>query len=132
MTELLYTLQTNPYISMFMGFILFMFICLLVTMVVITFIKTNPDIYLIGMLTTMSIAIMSLIASLVVTYCQNNAVEKKEAVLTKIGNTIEVKSHSKWLKNAHLEIVGENEIHYYVKNEGQVFEIDKSEVFKND
>ena len=41
MTELLYTLQTNPYIFMFMGFILFMFICLLVTMVVITFIKTN-------------------------------------------------------------------------------------------
>ena len=131
MTELLYTLKTNPYISVFMLMIILMFIGLFVTIVALPIFTEKVDIYFVGMVTTMGVALIGLIASVVVTYQQTMAAQNKEADVEKVGDKIEVTSKSKWLTDSSFDIVSENETHYYVKNEDKIFEIKKTEVKGN-
>lgn len=132
MTELLYTLKANPYIPIFMLMIILIFIGLFVTIVALPIFTEKVDIYFVGMVTTMGVALIGLIASVVVTYQQTAAAQNKEAEIAKIGNRIEVTSKSKWLTDGRFDIVSENETHYYVKNEDKIFEIKKTEVKGNE
>lgn len=132
MTELLYTLKANPYIPIFMLMIILIFIGLFVTIVALPIFTEKVDIYFVGMVTTMGVALIGLIASVVVTYQQTAAAQNKEAEIAKIGNRIEVTSKSKWLTDGSFDIVSENETHYYVKNEDKIFEIKKTEVKGNE
>lgn len=132
MTELLYTLKANPYIPIFMLMIILMFIGLFVTIVALPIFTEKVDIYFIGMVTTMGVALIGLIASVVVTYNQTMAAQNKEAEVEKVGDKIEVTSKSKWLNDSSFDIVSENETHYYVKNEDKIFEIKKTEVEGNE
>lgn len=132
MTELLYTLKANPYIPIFMLMIILIFIGLFVTIVALPIFTEKLDIYFVGMVTTMGVALIGLIASVVVTYQQTAAAQNKEAEIAKIGNRIEVTSKSKWLTDGSFDIVSENETHYYVKNEDKIFEIKKTEVKGNE
>lgn len=132
MTELLYTLKANPYIPIFMLMIILIFIGLFVTIVALPIFTEKVDIYFVGMVTTMGVALIGLIASVVVTYQQTAAAQNKEAEIAKIGNRIEVTSKSKWLTDGRFDIMSENETHYYVKNEDKIFEIKKTEVKGNE
>lgn len=128
MTELLYTVKANPYIPIFMLMLILIFIGLFVTIVALPIFTEKVDIYFIGMITTMGVALIGLIASVVVTYNQTMAAQNKEAEVEKVGDKIEVTSKSKWLNDSSFDIVSENETHYYVKNEDKIFEIKKTEV----
>ena len=128
MTELLYTLKANPYIPIFMLILILIFIGLFVTIVALPIFTEKVDIYFVSMITTMGVALIGLIASVVVTYNQTMAAQNKEAEFVKIGNKIEVASKSKWLTDGSFDIGSENETHYYVKNEDKIFEIKKTEV----
>lgn len=128
MIELLYTLKANPYIPIFMLMLILIFIGLFVTIVALPIFTEKVDIYFIGMVTTMGVALIGLIASVVVTYNQTMAAQNKEAEVEKVGNKIEVTSKSKWLTDGSFDIVSENETHYYIKNEDKIFEIKKTDV----
>lgn len=128
MTELLYTLKANPYIPIFMLMLILIFIGLFVTIVVLPIFTEKVDIYFVGMITTMGVALIGLIASVVVTYNQTMAAQNKEAEVVKVGNKIEITSKSKWLTDGSFDIVSENETHYYIKNEDKIFEIRKTDV----
>ena len=80
------------------------------------------------MVATMGLALICLIASVVVTYHQTMAAQNKEAEFVKVGNKIEITSKSKWLTDGSFDIVRENDTHYYVKNEDQIFEIKKTDI----
>ena len=128
MTELLYTLKAHPYIPIFMLMLVLIFIGLFVTIVALPIFTEKVDIYFVGMVTTMGVALIGLIASVVVTYNQTMAAQNKEAEFVKVGNKIEVTSKSKWLTDGSFDIVSENETHYYIKNEDKIFEIKKTDV----
>ena len=128
MTELLNTLKANPYIPIFMFMLILIFIGLFVTIVALPIFTEKVDIYFIGMVTTMGVALIGLIASVVVTYNQTMAAQNKEAEFVKVGNKIEVTSKSKWLTDGSFDIVSENETHYYIKNEDKIFEIKKTDM----
>lgn len=128
MTELLNTLKANPYIPIFMFMLILIFIGLFVTIVALPIFTEKVDIYFIGMVTTMGVALIGLIARVVVTYNQTMAAQNKEAEFVKVGNKIEVTSKSKWLTDGSFDIVSENETHYYIKNEDKIFEIKKTDM----
>lgn len=128
MTELLYTLKANPYIPIFMLMLILIFIGLFVTIVALPMFTEKVDIYFVGMVTTMGVALIGLIASVVVTYNQTTAAQNKEAEFVKVDNKIEITSKSKWLMDGSFDIVSENETHYYIKNEDKIFELKKTDV----
>lgn len=131
MTELLYTLKANPYIPIFMLILILIFIGLFVTIVALPIFTEKVDIYFVGMVATMGLALICLIASVVVTYHQTMAAQNKEAEFVKVGNKIEITSKSKWLTDGSFDIVRENDTHYNVKNEDKIFEIKKTDVKGN-
>lgn len=128
MTELLYTLKANPYIPIFMLMLVLIFIGLFVTIVALPIFTEKVDIYFVGIVTTMGVALIGLIASVVVTYNQTMAAQNKEAEFVKVDNKIEITSKSKWLMDGSFDIVSENETHYYIKNEDKIFELKKTDV----
>lgn len=132
MTELLYTLKVNPYIPIFMLMLILIFIGLFVTIVALPMFTEKVDIYFVGMVTTMGVALIGLIASVVVTYNQTTAAQNKEAEFVKVDNKIEITSKSKWLMDGSFDIVSENETHYYIKNEDKIFELKKTDVKESD
>lgn len=107
------------------------FIGLFVTIVALPIFTEKVDIYFVGMVTTMGLALICLITSVVVTYHQTMAAQNKEAEFVKVGNKIEVTSKSKWLKDGSFDIVRENDTHYYIKNEDEIFELKKTDVKGN-
>ena len=83
MTELLYTLKANPYIPIFMLILILIFIGLFVTIVALPIFTEKVDIYFVGMVTTMGLALICLITSVVVTYHQTMAAQNKESRVCK-------------------------------------------------
>ena len=110
------------------AYLVLIFIGLFVTIVALPIFTEKVDIYFVGMVTTMGVALIGLIASVVVTYNQTMAAQNKEAEFVKVGNKIEVTSKSKWLTDGSFDIVSENETHYYIKNEDKIFEIKKTDM----
>lgn len=127
MQELLQTLTNNPYSTSFIILILFAIFGIILCALSLLFERPNAYLFSTGSVITVSTLLVAFIAAIIVTSKQQDAIHDIKAHATKEGNVLLIHSESRWLKDGKFEIVGENNDHYFVKDD-HVIEVKKLEV----
>ena len=127
MQELLQTLTNNPYSTSFIILILFAIFGIILCALSLLFERPNAYLFSTGSVLTVSTLLVAFIAAIIVTSKQQDAIHDIKAHATKEGNVLLIHSESRWLKDGKFEIIGENDDHYFVKND-HVIEVKKLEV----
>lgn len=127
MQELLQTLTNNPYSTSFIILILFAIFGIILCALSLLFERPNAYLFSTGSVLTVSTLLVAFIAAIIVTSKQQDAIHDIKAHATKEGNVLLIHSESRWLKDGKFEIIGENDDHYFVKDE-HVIEVKKLEV----
>lgn len=127
MQELLQTLTNNPYSTSFIILILFAIFGIILCALSLLFERPNAYLFSTGSVITVSTLLVAFIAAIIVTSKQQDAIHDIKAHATKEGNVLLIHSESRWLKDGKFEIVGENDDHYFVKDD-HVIEVKKLEV----
>lgn len=128
MQELLETLTNNPYSTSFLILILFAVFGIILCALSLLFERPNAYLFSTRSILTVSILLVAFIAAIIVTSKQQEAIHDSKAHATKEGNVLLIHSESRWLKDGQFEIVGENDNHYFVKDNSRIIEIKKLEV----
>ena len=127
MQELLKTLTNNPYSTSFIILILFAIFGIILCALSLLFERPNAYLFSTGSVLTVSTLLVAFIAAIIVTSKQQDAIHDIKAHATKEGNVLLIHSESRWLKDGKFEIIGENDDHYFVKDD-HVIEVKKLEV----
>lgn len=127
MQELLQTLTNNPYSTSFIILILFAIFGIILCALSLLFERPNAYLFSTGSVLTVSTLLVAFIAAIIVTSKQQDAIHDIKAHATKEGNVLLIHSESRWLKDGKFEIIGENDDHYFVKDD-HVIEVKKLEV----
>ena len=112
MQELLQTLTNNPYSTSFIILILFAIFGIILCALSLLFERPNAYLFSTGSVITVSTLLVAFIAAIIVTSKQQDAIH-------------DIKAHA--TKDGKFEIVGENDDHYFVKDD-HVIEVKKLEV----
>lgn len=127
MQELLQTLTNNPYSTSFIILILFAIFGIILCALSLLFERPNAYLFSTGSVLTVSTLLVAFIAAIIVTSKQQDAIHDIKAHATKEVNVLLIHSESRWLKDGKFEIIGENDDHYFVKDD-HVIEVKKLEV----
>lgn len=128
MQELLQTLTNNPYSTSFIILILFAIFSIILCALSLLFERPNAYLFSTGSVLTVSTLLVAFIAAIIVTSKQQDAIHDIKAHATKEGNVLLIHSESRWLKDGQFEIVGENDNHYFVKDNSRIIEVKKLEI----
>ena len=131
MQELLKTLITNPYSFIVLIALGLAPIGLIISIIALKCKKPNYNIFKTS-ITLVAIALISpLFLNNISQIKQEEAVNNINAHVTKKGDKLIIHSESKWLNDGSFDIVRENDTHYYIKNEDEIFELKKTDVKGN-
>lgn len=132
MQELLKTLITNPYDFIVLISLGLDPIGLIIMMIVLnsnqkTYKKFNErlfktGIFLVGIAILLPVFLNNLALSK-----QQEAISNIQATAKKEGNKLIIHSESKWLNDGGFDIVGENDSHYFIKENRRIIEVNKLE-----
>lgn len=132
MQELLKTLITNPY-----NFIILIALGLAPIGLIIMMIDLSSNqktykkfsehlfktgIYLVGIALLLPVFLNNIALSK-----QQEAIDNIQATAKKEGDKLIIHSESKWLKDGSFDIVGENNSHYFIKENRRIIEVNKLE-----
>lgn len=132
MQELLKTLITNPY-----NFIILIALGLAPIGLIIMMIDLSSNqktykkfsehlfktgIYLVGIALLLPVFLNNIALSK-----QQEAIDNIQATAKKEGDKLIIHSESKWLKDGNFDIVGENNSHYFIKENRRIIEVNKLE-----
>ena len=130
MQELLETLTRNPYTTAIFISLGITILGLVMSGLAMLFEEPNKYIFATGMVVVVTSMIIATFMNAWTQYEQREAIHDIKAQATKEGNKLFIHSESKWISDGIFEIVGENDDHYFVKDERRVIEVKKLEMGK--
>lgn len=132
MQELLKTLITNPYNFIILTALGLAPIGLIIMMIALSSINKKyrkfndfllkTGIYLVGIALLLPVFLNKIALSK-----QQEAIDNIQATATKEGNKLIIHSESKWFSDGSFDIVGENDSHYFIKENRRIIEVNKLE-----
>lgn len=132
MQELLKTLITNPYNFIILIALGLAPIGLIIMMIVLsstqkTYKKINERLFKTGISLVGIALLLPVFLNNLALSEQQKAIDNIQATAKKEGNKLIIYSESKWLSNGSFDIVGENDSHYFIKENRRIIEVNKLE-----
>lgn len=132
MQELLKTLITNPYNFIVLIALGLAPIGLIIMMIVLsstqkTYKKFNKRLFKTGISLVGIALLLPVFLNNIALSKQQEAIDNILATAKKEGNKLIIHSESKWLNDGSFDIVGENDSHYFIKENRRIIEVNKFE-----
>lgn len=132
MQELLKTLITNPYNFIILIALGLAPIGLIIMMIAINFTqktykKFNERLFKTGISLVGIALLLPVFLNNIALSKQQEAIDNIQATAKKEGNKLIINSESKWLNDGNFDIVGENDSHYFIKENRRIIEVNKFE-----
>lgn len=132
MQELLKTLITNPYNFIILVALGLAPIGLIIMMIAInstqkTYKKFNELLFKTGISLVGIALLLPVFLNNIALSKQQEAIDNIQATAKKEGNKLIIHSESKWLNDGSFDIVGENDSHYFIKENRRIIEVNKFE-----
>lgn len=132
MQELLKTLITNPYNFIVLIALGLAPIGLIIMMIVLsstqkTYKKFNKRLFKTGISLVGIALLLPVFLNNIALSKQQEAIDNIQATAKKEGNKLIIHSESKWLNDGSFDIVGENDSHYFIKENRRIIEVNKFE-----
>lgn len=132
MQELLKTLITNPYNFIILIALGLAPIGLIIMMIALsstqkTYKKFNERLFKTGISLVGIALLLPVFLNNIALSKQQEAIDNIQATAKKEGNKLIIHSESKWLNDGSFDIVGENDSHYFIKENRHIIEVNKFE-----
>lgn len=132
MQELLKTLITNPYNFIVLIALGLAPIGLIIMMIVLssnqkTYKKFNERLFKTGISLVGIALLLPIFLNNIALSKQQEAIDNIQATAKKEGNKLIIHSESKWLSDGSFDIVGENDSHYFIRENRRIIEVNKLE-----
>lgn len=132
MQELLKTLITNPYNVIILIALGLAPIGLIIMMIALnstqkTYKKFNERLFKTGISLVGIALLLPVFLNNIALSKQQEAINDIQATAKKEGNKLIIHSESKWLNDGSFDIVGENDSHYFIKENRHIIEVNKFE-----
>lgn len=132
MQELLKTLITNPYNFIILTALGLAPIGLIIMMIALSSInkkyrKFNDSLFKTGISLVGIALLLPVFLNNIALSKQQEAIDNIQATATKEDNKLIIHSESKWLSDGSFDIVGENDSHYFIKENRRIIEVNKLE-----
>ena len=132
MQKLLKTLITNPYNFIVLIALGLAPIGLIIMMIVLsstqkTYKKFNKRLFKTGISLVWIALLLPVFLNNIALSKQQEAIYNIQATAKKEGNKLIIHSESKWLNDGSFDIVGENDSHYFIKENRRIIEVNKFE-----
>lgn len=132
MQELLKTLITNPYNFIILIALGLAPIGLIIMMIALsstqkTYKKFNERLFKTGISLVGIALLLPVFLNNIALSKQQEAIDNIQATAKKEGNKLIIHSESKWLNDGSFDIVGEDNSHYFIKENRRIIEVNKFE-----